>query len=166
MKNQKTAVCDALLSVYKDRTGLDYKLNGETPLSKLLTKEDKEKVKSLIFIGFQEDTISMTDEAKANNNTTALMKKYVDGVVNNWIRKEKSFNGGEIYKAKNPGSRAGSGDETVKNLKILLEKVKGTANEADVLKAIETRIAEIKPAKAAATINIDALPESLRHLVK
>jgi hypothetical protein len=166
MKNQKTATCDALLSVYKDRTGQDFKLNGEVSLSSVITSEDKKKVREILLAGFQGGTITMSEEGKANNSSEASMKKYVDGLINNWIRKEKSFNGGSKYEIKNPGSRAGSGDETVKNLKVLLAQVKGSANEAAVQEAIDKRLAEIKPTKAAATINVDALPENLRHLVK
>ena len=95
------------------------------------------------------------------------MKKYVSGLVNNWVRKNKEFNCGNTYAAKNPGSRAGSTDPQMKALKTLLSQLgeDDATAIAEVKSAIEARKAEIKPATAVKPINVDALPEHLKGLV-
>lgn len=165
MKNQKEATVSAIMSVYKEKFGSDYVLNSETPISDFIKTEEKAKVREILLAGFKAQTIAMTEEGKSTNNTDALMKKYVDGLINNWLRKYDAFNGGNKYVAKNPGSRRGAGDDTAKALKTLLAQVKGTDSEADVQEALDKRLAEIAPTKSV-EINIEALPESLRHLVK
>ena len=75
------------------------------------------------------------------------------------------LNGSEKYEAKNPGSRAGSGDEQIKALKALKSTLTSLEDIEAIDKAIETRTAEIKPIKTVA-INVNALPEAFRHLAK
>lgn len=161
MVNQKTAVTNAVLSLFPD-----YAMGGEVKLSMLLTKESKDNIKSIVFAGFQANEISMSDAAvlKYSGNEAGL-KKYSNGLVDNWLRKNPDFNAGEKYEIKNKGSRAGSGDETVRALRAL----KKTTTDSEVLAEIETalqaRLAEIKPAAKAVEINVEALPEHLKHLV-
>jgi hypothetical protein len=93
----------------------------------------------------------------------AQLRKYVPGLTNNWLRKDKRLNGGTKYVAKNPGSRSGSGDESIKAMRTLLSITTDANAKAEIQKAIEVRQAELKPK---VEVNVDALPESLRHLVK
>ena len=165
MKNQKTAVCECLLRVLSEN-GIDYELNGEVNIKDVLNKSMLDVVRSEICDGFEEEQIQMSDNAKAKyiGNPTE-MKKYVNGLVNNWIRKNKEFNNGNEYVIKNPGSRSGSGDESVKEMRKLLKTVTDPETRASIQTAIDERIAEIAPEKVI-TINKDALPEHLRNLVK
>ena len=64
-----------------------------------------------------------SEKGKLKNNTEKLMKSYVSGLVNNWIRKYKPFNQGVKYEIKNPGSRKGSGDEQVREMRKLLKTI-------------------------------------------
>lgn len=164
MTKQKTAVCNALLSVLKER-GVDYELNGETPINKVLTDQDKSTVRAIILEGFMSGAIDMSEQARAKYDDETKMKTYVSGVVNNWIKKNPEFNCGVKYKPANPGSRAGSQDEQVRNMRALLKQTNDPEAVAMIEEAIEARLAEIKP-KQQVTIDVDQLPEHLRHLAK
>jgi hypothetical protein len=84
-------------------------------------------------------------------------------LVNNWVRKDTRLNGGTKYIPTNPGSRTGSGDEKLKNLRILLTMVPDDVKPA-VQVEIDKRVEELKP--KAQDINLEMIPENLRHLVK
>jgi hypothetical protein len=86
-------------------------------------------------------------------------------LVSNWQRKDTRLNGGDKYETKNPGSRTGSQDEQVKAMRNLLKTQTDPAIKAQIQKAIEERLAEIKP-ESKVEINVEALPEHFRHLVK
>ena len=150
--NQKTAAYNAIKSIV---TFTD----GDTVT---LTKEQTVKIKAILVKGFNDGDI----ELKA---TQEDMGKYVNGLISNWLRKDKRMNGNITYKAKNPGSRRGQSDSQVKNLRLLKKTLEEKEDQdvdaiADVEVAIKTRLNEIKPTK---TIEVDAeaIPEHLQHLV-
>lgn len=145
--NQRDAVFNAVLSA----------VGGSIDGAVTLTKEQKEQVHTELVAGFVAGTIEFR-----GTNTEAGFRKYVPGLVNNWLRKDKRLNGGEKYIPKHPGSRAGSGDESLKAMKLLLSTVQDASARSDIEKEIEKRKLELKPKQE---INVDALPESLRHLV-
>ena len=152
MKNQKTATYDAITNVI----GTTRTTEDTTPLK--LSKDDKAKVKAILVEGFKNEEIELKNE---QDN----LDKYANGLISNWIRKDKRFNGNVDYKAQNPGSRAGQGDAQVKNLRLLLKTDHiDDAARVEIEAAIKTRLAEIKPNNAP-TIVVDALPEEFRHLV-
>lgn len=119
--------------------------------------EQKRKVNGLVFMAFK---AGETTKNSGGTSDEALLK-YIPGLVNNWVRKSKELNGGVDYQPKNPGSRSGAGDETLKNLRLLLASVTDEDARHAVQQEIDKRIAELKP-----TIDVSKLPESLRHLVK
>lgn len=164
MLNQKTAVCNALIAVLADR-GVKYEINGSTPIKEVLTDKDLATVRAFIFAGFRNGEIAMDSESAAKYTDDSAMKTYVSGLVNNWVRKEKTFNAGKTYAAKNPGSRKGSSDEKIKQMKLLLGQTTNPEHRALIQAEIDSRIAEIKPT---VSVEIDAskLPASLQHLVK
>ncbi len=123
-----------------------------------LTKTQLEQVHEQVVGMF---LTGVTAHSKSSDEVT--IRKYVPGLVNNWLRKDKRLNGGTSYVAKNPGSRSGSGDESIKAMKTLLSITTDADAKAEIQLAIEARQAEIKPKVA---LNVDALPEALRHLVK
>jgi len=86
--------------------------------------------------------------------------------VGNHLRKDKRLNGGEKYEIKKPGSRAGSGDATLKALKALQTTVDADSESWHQIEAaIYERTTELSKKKEV-TINVEALPEEFRHLVK
>lgn len=160
MQSQKDAVIKAIMSVVEG-----YTINGDTLLSDVITKEEKDTVKTILFNGFRNGNIEFSVDAVAKYRADAELKKYVTGLLDNWIRKYPGFNAGQSYVTKNPGSRSGSGDAKIKALKALLKTVTDNEVKAQVEQAINERLAELKP-EAKVEIDVNALPEHLRHLVK
>lgn len=144
--NQKDAVFAAIVSVL-----------GHTPTTAVeLTESQKPLVYDILVKGFMNGEI-----AYKSDFDEAIIRKYVPGLVNNWMRKDKRLNGNTEYQAKNPGSRTGAGDERLKALRALLAAVPDDVKPT-VQAEIDKRLEELKPSK---TINVAALPEHLRHLV-
>lgn len=163
MRNQRNVTVDVILNVL-EQDGVDYQLNGEVRAQDIFTAEQKAKAKKILFNAFKAKQVSYKPEFQAKVDDDAELNKYIGGLLNNWLRKAKELNAGVTYEIKNPGSRAGSGDAQITELKKLLKKVKGTEHEAKVQAAINTRIEQIKP-EMQITINTDLLPEDLKDLV-
>jgi hypothetical protein len=116
-------------------------------------------VNLILFQGFRDGSIQLEREF----NDTEL-KAYVSGLQSNWLRKDKRLNGGVKYEAKNPGSRAGSGDAQLRALRALLNTKVDGAQRAEIQRYIDKRVAELKPATV--TINVADVPEALRYLIE
>jgi hypothetical protein len=159
MISQKDAVTQVVMSVVPN-----YELGGEVVLSDIITSEQKNTMKEKLVAGFRSGQVQMSAEASDKYAFDSELKKYVSGLLDNWIRKNPQFNNGQSYTTKNPGSRSGSGDAQIKALKALLKTVTDAETKTQVQQAIDARLAEIKP-EAKVEINVDALPEHLRHLV-
>lgn len=157
MISQKQAVTNAVLSVFPD-----YELNGETILSSILTKESKQELRTILFAGFKAETITFQNKEFLADD--AYVTKYVSSLLDNWVRKNPEFNNGGKYETKNPGSRSGSQDEQIKAMRQLMKTVSDASVRTEIQAAIDSRMAEIKP-ESVVTINVDALPAHLRHLV-
>lgn len=160
--NQRDATCNTILAVLNDR-GVEYELNGPTPIASVLNAEDKKNIREILSTMFLQGKIDFKNPAALTDEK--YLKDYVSGLVNNWIRKAPEFNGNTKYEAKNPGSRTGSSDEMIKELKKVLSIVTTDEDRAAVQEAIDARQAEIKPEKSV-TIDASKLPEHLRALVK
>lgn len=122
-----------------------------------LTKVQLDEVYSNVFMAFKTG-----ETVHTKNPDEAALRKYIPGLVNNWLRKDSRLNGGTKYTTKKPGSRSGSGDESVKAMRTLLSVTTDPSVRAQIQAAIDERIASLKPKTE---INTAALPESLRHLV-
>jgi hypothetical protein len=152
--NQKTAVYQAILMVLESakiafRDGMN--------VAEVMTKEHRKEVNDILFAGFRSGDIELEREYSDSD-----LKAYVSGLQSNWIRKDKRLNGNTTYVAKNPGSRAGSGDAELKNAKLLLSTLTaGTEDYNEVQAFIEQRTAEIAKTKVK-TIDFSALPAHLR----
>lgn len=145
---QKEAVYQAVTNVCE---GID---GAYTP-----SKEERAQVNNILFEGFRSGSISFDGEVPADKE----LKAYVSGLQSNWLRKDKRLNGNIQYTAKNPGSRAGSGDAQVKAMRLLLATKTDASERAEIQQFIDKRLSEIKPAKSV-TINVADLPEELKHL--
>jgi hypothetical protein len=153
MKNQKEAVYSAVASI----TSIDNDLV-------VLSKEERAQVISIVAAGFEASEVAMSEAAciKYLGNPTEL-KKYTSSLVNNWLRKDTRLNGGAKYVTKNPGSRAGSQDDLIKNLKALRASLSDDDKIAQVDEAITARQAEIKATKAPTVeVNFDLIPADLK----
>jgi hypothetical protein len=154
MINQKEAVFNAVTSI----ATVD---NNTVALS----KAQRDQVISIVSAGFEAGEISLAEKAAAKYlGNPKELKSYTSGLVNNWLRKDTRLNGGGKYITKKPGSRAGSGDATVKNLKALLTTLSDDDQRDQVEQAIEKRQNEIKVEKAKTVeVNVDLLPAELRE---
>lgn len=132
---------------------------GEKPTGKVeLSDAQLLAVEQRVFLSFKNG-----ETVHSKNPSDEALLKYIPGLVNNWLRKDLRLNGGSPYQAKNPGSRSGSGDESVRAMKTLLSMTTDEDARAAIQLEIDKRVAEIKPK---VEIKVEALPESLRHLVK
>ena len=157
--SQKQAIINAVLSFYPN-----YEMGGEVTLKSILTKESKETIRKTLFEGFRAGKISFESKAELLANDSYL-NKYVSSLLDNWVRKLPDFNNGGIYAIKNPGSRSGSSDLQVKNMRALLKKPGLTAEQkVEIQAAIDSRLVEIKP-ESKVEIDVNQIPENLRHLV-
>ena len=132
-------------------------IGGEPDGKVELRKDELERVHKLVFTAFKQGIC----EKKSGGQDDESLAKYIPGLVNNWLRKDTRLNGGTKYTAKNPGSRSGSGDESVRAMKTLLSMTEDPEAKAAIQLEIAKRIAEIKPK---VELNVEALPPSLRHL--
>lgn len=121
------------------------------------SKEQRSAINAILFEGFKEGKIELGrvfDDSE--------LKNYVSGVLSNWLRKDTRLNGGMKYVSKNPGSRAGSGDEQLKELKKLLSTVTTDEEKAEIQTYIDARLTEINASKKkSVVINYSALPADL-----
>lgn len=122
------------------------------------TKEQRAQVNNILFEGFRNGTI----ELDKSDMSDSKLKSYVSGLQSNWLRKDTRLNGGTKYVAKNPGSRAGSGDASLKAMRTLLASVKTDEERAEIQGYIDIRLSEISASKAkTVTIDYSVLPADL-----
>ena len=144
--NQKEATFNAICAV----TG--HQGDGAVVIS----KEQRAQVNMILFDGFRAGKIELDREF-----TDQELKQYVSGLQSNWIRKDKRLNGGIQYTAKNPGSRAGSGDPALKALRALFSTLTTDVDKTEVQGYIDARVSELNVAKTP-TIDYSALPADLQ----
>ncbi len=145
--NQKEAVFAAICNI----TG--HKGEGKVEI----TKEQRAQVNMVLFESFRAGNIHLDAEFSDSE-----LKQYVSGLQSNWIRKDKRLNGGIVYAAKNPGSRAGSGDPSLVAMRKLLTTLTTAEEKAEVQGYIDARMKEITATKQAATVDFNALPADLQ----
>ena len=153
---QKQAVYAAITAVLKE-AGIQFEDGSD--VSSYMSKERRAQVNSILFEGFRAGSVQLDREF-----TDTELKAYVSGLQSNWIRKDKRLNGNTQYVAKNPGSRAGSGDAQLKAMRALLSTLSNDADKAEVEAEIAKRVSEISKAKAPA-IDTTKLPEHLMKFV-
>ena len=167
--NQRQAVYAALKTVCEEK-GIEF-VDG-TSIANDLSKDIRSLVIGIVTEGLMNGTVSLkdTDGNSEKRTDEAKMKEYTNGLVSNWFRKDGRLNGGTKYETKNPGSRAGSGDESIREMRKLLKALteSGDVDNAAVVQAeIDSRLAEIRKSRAKDTnINVDLLPETLKNMLK
>ena len=147
--NQKDGVFAAVLAVCGP--------NFNQPILEHVSDGQLKDIHDLVVAEFQAGNIEYRGGCPAEER----IRKYVPSLVNNWMRKDLRLNGGKEYEPKRPGSRQGSGDEQLRNLKALLELVPDATAKAEIRKAIEQRTMELEAAKRP-TVDITKVPEHLR----
>lgn len=153
MMKQSDAVYQAMVSVV-----------GEFEGACVPTKEQRATAATILFEGFRAGRISISTQYDDDG-----LKKYIPGLISNWLRKDSRLNGGVKYEAKNPGSRTGSTDPQVKAMRLLLSTKVNASERAEIQGFIDKRLAEIKPntAKQLTDEQVAVLKAAgLEHLVK
>jgi hypothetical protein len=146
---QKDAVFSAVTNVCGDQDG-----------AYSLSKEQRASVNQILFEGFKNGSIVFNGDLPQDKE----LRAYVSGLQSNWLKKDKRLNGNTQYMAKNPGSRKGSTDPQIKAMRALLATRSNESERAEIQAFIDSRLAEIKPAKVV-SINVNDLPAELQHLV-
>lgn len=170
--NQRQAVFMATLAVLSS-ANVEF-VPGTTVIHDVMTKELKNQIVDSVCSMFLKGEVTFK-ESESNDAKLAdpkELKKYVSGLVTNWHNKDKALNAGAKYETKNPGSRAGSQDEQIKemkNLQKVLEAAGNTEGAAQVAQAITARLELLKAestAKSLPKVDISKLPEHLRSLIE
>ena len=148
MKKQKEAVFEAVCSA-----------KGATSFTGAVTleKDERAKVIASLLADFRASNI----EYGGDTSDATKLGAYVSGLVSNWLRKDRRLNGNTTYSPANPGTRTGSSDDGVKAMKQLLAVTDDPEAKAEIQAEIDKRIGELKPKPE---INVEALPEHLKHL--
>ncbi len=153
---QKDAVYQAVTSVLSEN---GHSFEDGMDIKGLMTREIRAQVSAILIAGFQKGTIDYSGDLPDESG----LKEYVSGLVSNWVRKDPRFNGNTKYTPKNPGSRAGQGDEQLKNLRLFLNTRTTAEEKAEVQQYIDARQAELAAEKAkSVAVNTSVLPEGLR----
>jgi hypothetical protein len=157
--SQKEAVFSAVTSVLGEN---GVSVSDSSDVGSLLTKEHRSQVNNILFASFRAGTIELD-----RTFSDVELRAYVSGLQSNWLRKDSRLNGGAKYAPKNPGSRAGSSDPSLKAMRALRKTLSSESDISEVEAAIATRVSELAAAKSSkVSINVESLPESLRGLVK
>ena len=159
---QVQAVINAVTVVLGD----NFTPNTTTVLS-TLTKEQKEEVRNIIFDGVMSGDVVYN---KSTVNATAV-KRYVNGMVDNHLRKSKALNGGVPYKPSSSGSKR---DPQLRELNKLLKTFEpGTDQYSQVQTSIGSRSAQIQVEKSQksiadvrASIDTSVLPDNLASMLQ
>ena len=157
MMNQKEGVFQAVVGLVGDVDG-----------AVQLDREQKRELISILAGQLEAGDIEVSEAKRAKCTEAKHWRDYASNILNNWTRKDTRLNGGERYVAKNPGSRAGSGDDQVRELRKLKSTMTNPDHIAKVDQAIAERIAELKAEKAKASIesiDLDMIPDHLKSLV-
>lgn len=167
--NQREGVYVTIMNFLADQ-GINFDDGQAQTAQEILGKTGRKAVVELICFGLLGNEIEMKSEARSKYSTEASMMKYASELVSNWLRKDPRLNGGEKYVPANPGSRAGTGDSMIKELKKLRtvqEQAGNTEAVTMIDDAITARTQELGLEKAK-VIEIDTskLPAHLIHLVK
>lgn len=160
---QSEAVYTATKSVLSEN---DIHFEDGQDISEVMTDEIRGQVHAIVCESFQQGKVELKDTQSNREKleNPAKMSSYVSGLISNWYRKDKRFNGGVVYTPKNPGSRAGQGDPKLKALRALFKQFNGVDQaKADLLQSqIDERVAEIQAEKAKKIqVDLSALPADL-----
>lgn len=164
-QSQREATFNAIITVLSNNS---VTFQSGSDVKSVITSDHKKKVKDLLVAGFKNGSIDYTDDfAKTKLTSDSELSKYCSGLISNWIKKDSRLNGNTKYQVTNKGSRVGQGDSQVKELRKLLKATSGTDAEQEVVEALNARLEAVRVTKKpTVSIDVESLPENLRHLVK
>ena len=162
---QSEAVYSATTSVLNDN---DVKfVEGEQSITEVMTDEMRKSIISIIVEGFKNKEVDLkdTESNRAKLANDSKLREYAGGLVSNWFRKDKRFNGNVKYQAKNPGSRSGQSDSKLKALRNLKKQFEAAGKETEEIDGyITARLTEINAEKAKKIeVDMDEIPAELKE---
>ena len=133
--------------------GINWEINQDikTAATKEFTTHIVDQVTSDILTGKCEMKNKKSDEKET--------RRYVVGMVNDAFRKDRRLNGDQKYEFKNPGSRAGTGDEIIKTLRQHMKTIADPVLRTKIETEINSRVAALKP--AAPVVDLSVLPADM-----
>lgn len=168
--SQREAVFKATMEVL-EKSGIEFVPN-QTVVHDVVTKEHRSQILDIVTNMFKTGQVTFSDNASNQKklSDTSELRKYVSGLVSNWHNKDKSLNAGQAYQSKTPGSRQGSSDPELKELRLLRKALVArgadTKSISSVDEAIESRMQQLGQTKKVKTnVNVELLPEELRALL-
>jgi hypothetical protein len=144
---------------------------SSTIVRDVITSEQLESVRQLVFAGIISGSVAFGKSTEDEK----LVRRYVNGMVDNHFRKSPELNGGTKYTTPTPGSR-GSRDSQLSTLRKLLKTFdEGSSQYTQVLNAIATREATLSSERASAraskraasksdSIDMSVLPPELQDI--
>lgn len=165
-KPQKEAVYEIIRAVLLDN---EIKFTDGQNVAPLVNDDIKASIVNLVIEGLKNGEIALRD-----GYDMSKIESYTKGMVKNWFKKDKRLNGNIEHKTVNPGSRAGSSDPSVKEMKKLLklrenmpEAERDSIVEAKIRDAISSRVKEIQKDKIikSTVIDVNEIPDDLKYLV-
>ena len=156
--NQKSAVYAAITHVLAE-SGIKHE--DGTNIVSLMTSERRTLVNQILFEGFRSEEAGISCTKQYDDKQ---LKSYISGLVSNWLKKDKRFNGNTAYVPKNPGSRQGSSDAILKNMKLLLATTDKEEDRVEIQAYIDAHQAEVnaKVVKKSPEVDFSKLPEALK----
>jgi len=164
--SQKTAVVNEVTAI------LGSSFDSSLPVKDQLTPEQFSTIKSNVVAGIVDGSISFNKDTSDEKE----VMRYVSGMISNHFRKAKELNGGASYAPQSTGR--GSRDSQLSELSKLLGTYDdGSAEFNQIVSAINSRKLELSADKTAASaekkrqkelasINTDALPDSVKNLAE
>lgn len=167
-KNQREATFEAITTVLSNS---NVNFTSGNNVKSVLTSEHKKQVRQILMNGFKSGSIECTpDFAKTKLTSDTELSKYCSGLISNWVKKDNRLNGNVKYQVgvtSNPSLRGANSDSQVKELKKLLKATAGTDAEKEVTEALNARLEQVKATKSTKlSIDVEVVPENLKHLVK
>lgn len=161
MSSQKQSVFDAVVA-FCEENGIHF----DEGMKFEPTKDQRATIVEMVARAMESGAVNLKPAARAKYDTFEKLKGYCNGLVSNWLRKDTRLNGGVDYKIQNPGSRAGSGDQIIKELRKLKSTLTQDEEKAAVEAEIQKRLAALQAEKTKKVeINSELIPAELRHLV-
>lgn len=141
--------------------------NGLTLPNKVsLSLSDKKLIVEALTDKAMLGCMSLEPESKAKYHSRDLMLGYCTKLLNNWLRKDIRLNGGVKFFIKNPGSKAGTSDPQIKQLKEIKSKIIDATYTKAIDEQINIRLSKLNNNKKFKSINKDLLPEEIQSLIK
>ena len=163
MISQREAVYTATHAVLKENK---IPFEDKDDISEVMTDTIRGQVHAIICESFKAKKVGFKDTPSNREKleNPAKLSSYSSGVISNWYRKDRRFNGDVAYTPKNPGSRAGQGDPQLKALRALAKQFAGVDEDKSALIStqIDERVLVIQAEKAKKiAVDLSAIPPDL-----